>query len=215
MPTHQRNMFPARRRDEDAPREQQSPGQTHGRHAPPESRRKRLRRKFIGGNPRPGMNVAPLFLVLLVLGVAAFLLLPQFSNAHQQAREDTLKDELRYLRTQIAVFKAQHRDIPPGYENGDPSAFANELAFNEQMCQHTNINCEVNSSTSHYFQYGPYVGQIPANPVNGLNTVEFVQNNQPIPSPDGTTGWIYKPQTQEVIANVKGWDDQGTPYASY
>jgi outer membrane lipoprotein-sorting protein len=36
-----------------------------------------------------------------------------------------------------------------------------------------------------------------------------------MPPVDGTTGWIYQPQTQQIIANVMGNDSSGTPYASY
>jgi hypothetical protein len=53
------------------------------------------------------------------------------------------------------------------------------------------------------------------NPVNGFNTIEFVGNNQALPSPDGTTGWIYKPQTQEIYANITGNDNGGTAYFNY
>jgi hypothetical protein len=43
----------------------------------------------------------------------------------------------------------------------------------------------------------------------------MVGNNQPMPAPDGGTGWIYQPQTQEVIPNLTGKDDSGAAYSSY
>src|SRR3954452_21776971 len=59
-----------------------------------------------------------ILIVVVILGILAAIVIPQFSNASHIARENTLKDDLRYLRTQIAVFKAQHRDSPPGYPGG-------------------------------------------------------------------------------------------------
>ena len=44
---------------------------------------------------------------------------PHFASASRLTRENALKDDLRYLRVQIAVFRAQHRDVPPGYPAGN------------------------------------------------------------------------------------------------
>jgi hypothetical protein len=36
-----------------------------------------------------------------------------------------------------------------------------------------------------------------------------------MPAADDTTGWIYKPQTKEIIANKTGADATGTSSSSY
>jgi hypothetical protein len=45
--------------------------------------------------------------------------------------------------------------------------------------------------------------------------VLVVANNAAIPAADGSTGWIYKPQTLEIYANNTGNDTSGVPFSSY
>jgi general secretion pathway protein G len=156
-----------------------------------------------------------ILIVVVILGILATVVIPQFSNASQQARENTLKDELQYLRTQIAVFKAQHQDVPPGYPGGNPTSTPDTQDLNDQLTLYTDINCNVAAQSSAVFAYGPYLSQLPANSINGMSTFEMIGNNQSMSAPDGTTGWIYQPQTQTLIANVTGNDSCGIPYASY
>ena len=61
-----------------------------------------------------GFTLIEILIVVVVLGIIASIVLPQFSNASETAKENTLRDELRYLRTQIVVYKAQHADNAPG-----------------------------------------------------------------------------------------------------
>ena len=60
-----------------------------------------------------------MLIVIVIIGILGAVVLPKFSDASHTARENTLKDDLRYLRTQVVVFKAQHRDTPPGYVGGN------------------------------------------------------------------------------------------------
>jgi general secretion pathway protein G len=177
------------------------------RRFPPQRRTFRLR--------RAAFTLIEILIVVVILGILATVVIPQFSNASQQARENTLKDELQYLRTQIAVFKAQHQDVPPGYPAGNPTGTPDVLDLTNQLTLYTDIYCNVGSQASSVYVYGPYLSQLPANSVNGLNTFELIGNNQAMPPADGTTGWIYQPQTQQIIANVMGNDSSGAPYASY
>lgn len=170
-----------------------------------------------GAQPRraDGFTLVEVLIVVVILGILATVVIPQFSNASQQARENTLKDELQYLRTQIAVFKAQHQDVPPGYPGGNPTGTPTMQNMNDQLILYTDINCNVSAVASSVFAYGPYLSQLPGNSINGMSTFEMVGNNQPMPAVDGTTGWIYQPQTQTLIANVAGNDSAGIPFASY
>src|SRR4051794_15553587 len=74
-----------------------------------------------------------ILIVVVILGILAMIVIPQFSNASAQARENTLKDDLRFLRLQVQVFAAQHRDTPPGYPSGNTAAAPTEADFEAQM----------------------------------------------------------------------------------
>lgn len=165
---------------------------------------------------RKAFTLIEILIVVVILGILATVVIPQFSNASKEARENTLKDELRYLRIQIAVFKAQHRDTPPGYPNGDISAGATEAAFLDQMTKNTSEDCKTNATATATYKFGPYLSKMPANPISGLSTIKLIADADDIPAPDDTTyGWFYKPKTQQIVANSTGNDGNATPYASY
>jgi len=175
----------------------------------------RSRRSFrTARNPR-AFTVVELLIVVFALGILATVVIPQFSIAGQHTRQNRLKDDVQYLRTQIAVFKAQHQDVPPGYRDGNPASIPSADQLVSQMTEHSDLNFRLSASGSTSFPYGPYLKQVPANQVNGLSTFEMIGNNQPMPAPNGSTGWIYKPQTQELIPNLTGRDDSGAAYSSY
>lgn len=161
-------------------------------------------------------------IVVVILGILAAIMVPQFSNASQMTRQNTLRDDLQYLRMQIGVFKAQHREVPPGYTpgtGGSPSE-ANWIA---QMTQFTAQDCTSSATYTSVYQFGPYLSRMPDNPILAQGGVLIVEDDQPMPDPltfpimNGSVpyGWIYQPQTQRIMANLSGNDLNGIPYASY
>lgn len=165
---------------------------------------------------RGAFTLIEILIVVVILGILATIVVPQFSNASQNAKENTLKDELRYLRTQIVVYKAQHHDIPPGYPNGDRNQAATGPDFVAQMTKPTDEYGLTNAASSPIFKYGPYLSSMPSNPLNAISAIFIVGDADPMPDPTNVDyGWIYKPLTGEIIANSTGSDASGTPYKNY
>ena len=164
---------------------------------------------------RAGFTLVEILIVVVILGILASIVVPQFSNASQTARQNTLREDLQYLRTQINVYEAQHVDVAAGYPGGNSTATPDAADFNSQMTLFTNQLGGTSSTSSATYALGPYLTQIPTNPVNGMSTVLVVANNAAIPAADGSTGWIYKPQTLEIYANNTGNDTSGVPFSSY
>src|SRR5688572_18299221 len=115
---------------------------------------------------RGGFTLVEILIVVVILGILATVIVPQFSNASRQARENTLKDDLRYLRTQITVFKAQHRDVAPGYPGGSTAAAPSEATFLQQMTMYSNDACAVSATASPAYKFGPYLTKMPLNPIS-------------------------------------------------
>jgi prepilin-type N-terminal cleavage/methylation domain-containing protein len=168
---------------------------------------------------RRGFTLVEILIVVMILGILATIIVPQMSNASKEARENSLKDDLRYLRTQIAVFRAQHHDISPGYPSGNPSNAPTESDLLNQLKQYSNDKCATNATASAAYPFGPYLQRMPENPLNGKSKVKIIGNATALPAPNATDeqtyGWIYKPATQEIIACSTGTDASGQAYSAY
>jgi general secretion pathway protein G len=158
------------------------------------------------GCQRSAFTLVELLIVVVILGIMAMIVIPQFSNASHQARENTLKDDLRYLRTQVSVYKAQHRDSAPGSGSGD---------FLQQMTMATDEQGNTNATSTTTYRFGPYLLAMPPNPLNGKDTIKFSTSADVTVDVDDTTGWLYNVSTQQFAANLSGSDANGVPYKQY
>ena len=163
-----------------------------------------------------GFTLIEILIVVVILGIISSIVIPQFSNATHESREATLRDCLRYLRTQVTIFKAQHRDVSPGYPGGNSSGAADSGTFVQQMTMCSDENCNLNATPTSTCKYGPYLSAMPANPISTYTGI-WVVSGAGMPAPDQSQpyGWIYNPTTQTIVANLTGSDASGTPYTSY
>jgi general secretion pathway protein G len=168
---------------------------------------------------RSGFTLIEILIVVVILGILAAIVIPQFSNASQMARQNTLKDALRYLRTQIVVYKAQHLDISPGYPGGVAGTTPTQTDFLNQMTLYTDANGNSSATYSDTFQYGPYLTQMPNNPVNSNNGILMIPDGGSFPTVDPANpngyGFMYQPQTATILPYLSGNDTDGVSYSTY
>ena len=161
-------------------------------------------------------TLVEILIVVIIIGILAAIVLPGFTDATQISRENTLKDELRFMGTQTTVYKMQHLDVPPGYPDGDTTAAASEAAFIAQLTTVSTEEGETAVIGTPGYDLGPYLREMPTNPLNGRNSIQIIQDADALPGAgDDSHGWIYQPSELEFIADSPGADRSGTLYYDY
>ncbi len=152
---------------------------------------------------RRGFTLVGATIVVMVLAVVAAVVAPRFSQAGiAENRMDELCNNLQLLRSQIELYKVQHRDNPP-MRSGDGRVAA-DRGF-DQMLYCTDADGNVKSDRPRtrrddVFYFGPYLEEVPRNPFNGSAEIVRVRNRDGIPTAEDA-GWAYVPETGEIFAN--------------
>ena len=154
-----------------------------------------------------GFTLVEILIVVVILGILAAIVVPQFTQASTEAKENSLCSNLQSLRSQIELYKVQHNDSPP---DNTPATFT------EQMVYCTDVDGAINGAGSKVrtttYCYGPYLERVPNNPFNNFATITA---GTTIGAADDTTGWLYNTATGEIFANTTGANASSVDYADF
>jgi len=165
---------------------------------------------------RKGFTLIELLIVVVILAAIAAIVLPQFSNASAATRASMLCDDLRVTRIQISVYKHQHKGVAPGYPDGDIESEPTEPAFVAQMTLLSDADGETAPIGTEGYDFGPYLREVPVNPVNGKKTIQIIGDEEQLPTEgDDSHGWIYQPATLTIKPDASGQNESGTKYIDY
>lgn len=161
-------------------------------------------------------TLVEILIVVVLLGILAAVVIPAVADSTNSARRSALATDSQLLRRFILVYKSQHLEVGPGYPNGNTAAAPTEQAFVEQATMSSNETGQTAAVGTPGFHRGPYMQKIPANPLNGLSTVQMLGNGEAFPANgDDSHGWICKPATSEIRADNPGTDRNGKRYYDY
>jgi prepilin-type N-terminal cleavage/methylation domain-containing protein len=163
-----------------------------------------------------GFTLVEILVVVIILGIMAAMVIPQFSSATESARASMLMDDLRVMRSQLEVFKAQHNGVPPGFPDCDPTKVPTEGVMLEQVTKSSNSAGATAAVNTAGYPYGPYMREVPANPFNGKSSVRVLPASDALPNkPADQYGWIYQPSSMTFKSDCLGTDTNGVPYFDY
>jgi general secretion pathway protein G len=150
---------------------------------------------------RSGFTLVEILIVVVILGILAAIVIPQFTEASTEAKTSSLMTDLQTMRSQIELYKIQHNDDLPG---------SGGASFVEAMTQYTLLNGDLATTQApDPNHYGPYVQQIPKNQFNDLTTITITN---PTPGAAPGTGWFFNDLTGDwraadtVAATPAHWD---------
>jgi general secretion pathway protein G len=140
-----------------------------------------------------GFTLVEILIVVIILGILAAIVIPQFTEASNDARESALASDLQTLRSQIELYKIQHLDAYPG-EQADGSIDATEFV--------TDLTTQTDQNGDAGGNLGPYLQSFPGNPFQGDdNTVRLGE------SASGDAGWFFDPNTGKISPNDSDHED--------
>jgi general secretion pathway protein G len=144
---------------------------------------------------RRGFTLVEILIVVIILGILAAIVIPQFTNASNDARKSSLTSQLQTLRSQIQLYSLQHLDqYPPLLVAGGATAWDN-------MTVKTNPDHTVTGTP----QLGPYLQAAPTNSLNSNSSVGIVTGTTDygsggVANASGNVGWVFNTTTGKIWA---------------
>ncbi len=133
-----------------------------------------------------GFTLVEILIVVIILGILAAIVIPQFTNASQDARKSSLTSQLQTLRSQIQLYKLQHGDTLPN-----------------MVTDWTPLTTQTTYGSG---SFGPYMQAAPVNPLNSKSSVVNGDGSAASGTP---CGFIYDYSAGTGTGRIFGTDTDG------
>lgn len=129
-----------------------------------------------------GFTLVEILIVVVILGVLAAIVVPQFVSAASESRESALQMDLHRVRQQIQIYYQQHDSTWPTFDD-----------FEAQMTLASNKSGATAALGTAGYPLGPYLQELPVNPQTSTRDL----GNGPI----GSSAWFYDESNGTFRAN--------------
>jgi general secretion pathway protein G len=128
---------------------------------------------------RGGFTLVEILIVVVILGILAALVIPQFANASEDARRANMRNQLQTVRGTVGLYRVEHRDIPPKLISVGWDVVTGKTTTDGVL--------------DPAGERGPYLPSAPVNPLTRSSTIVAVGTGAA-----ATNGWFYDESTGEV-----------------
>jgi general secretion pathway protein G len=145
---------------------------------------------------KKGFTLVEILIVVIILGILAAIVIPQFTSASDDARKNSLTSQVQTLRSQIELYKLQHTSTGAELFQG-----ATDVLQWEELTSKTDIAGAVSATG----KFGPYLQTLPVNNMNGLSKVitNTTTSEATTAVVDVTGGFVYNTDTGKFFALAK------------
>ena len=138
-------------------------------------------------NRKSGFTLVEILIVVIILGILAAIVIPQFTDASTSAKSNALESNLQMLRSQFELYKVQHDDTYP---------WEDALGALD-----SNANIATKLTTIGADDLGPYMQSVPGNP--------FCPVHDPVVfaaavAADGSVDWVIDVATLAITDGHSG-----------
>jgi prepilin-type N-terminal cleavage/methylation domain-containing protein len=155
---------------------------------------------------KTGFTLVEILIVVVLLGILAAIVIPHMSDYIAIANETNLRENLSKIRANLQVYRNEHAAFP------DPAQLANQLT------SYTDFQGNVSNIRNMQFRYGPYIEQMPPNPISKQASIRVAAApGDAAPPGDVDAGWWYNPSVGIFCVDLTPVhvDADGVPYLTY
>jgi len=129
-----------------------------------------------------GFTLVEILIVVVILGILAAIVIPQFTKASESAKASSLNSQLQTIRSQLELYQVQHNgDYPTLARLTTTDTDANGQNDWEQLTTETEVDGTAGDSSGN--EFGPYLQKAPTNP--------FMNTSDVAAAAAADLGWVY------------------------
>lgn len=147
---------------------------------------------------KSGFTLIEILIVVIILGILAAIVIPQFTEASSDAKESSMVSNLQTLRSQMGLYKVQHNDQYPNTADAGVTIDADVANFIARLTSKTLVTGAIDAAG----EFGPYMPNVPENPFQ-FNAAAPLFRFGADPGTNAAN-WCFDPATGNIWAD----DDQ-------